>query len=76
MEKIGGVFSFFGWRATFGLLNRCFRVSGLKLRGALGYLRGFNQVDNQMGGVYHRFQEQKCSRSTHYELIWEIPAKS
>ena len=56
-----------------GLLNGCFRVSGLKLRGALGYLRGFNQVDNQMGGVYHRFQGQKCSRSAYCELIWGIP---
>ncbi len=56
MKKIGEVCSFFGFSATFRLLKRCFGVSGLKLRGALGYLRGFNQVDNQMGGVYHRFQ--------------------
>ncbi len=42
------------------------------MRGALGYLRGFNQVDNHRGGVYHRFQGQKCSRSAHLELIWEI----
>ena len=76
MKKIGEVCSFFGGRATLGLLKRCFGVSGLKLRGALGYLRGFNLVDNQIEGVYHRFQGQKCSRSAHLELIWEIPAKS
>ncbi|MDO9333110.1 MAG: type II toxin-antitoxin system HicA family toxin, partial [Dehalococcoidales bacterium] len=45
----------------------------LNFRGALDYLRGFDQVDNQMGWVYHRFQGQKCSRSAHLELIWEIP---
>ena len=28
-----------------------------------------------MGWVYHRFQEQKCSRSAHLQLIWEIPYK-
>ena len=50
-----------------------FWAAELDFRGALGYLRGFNQVDNNMGGVYHQFQEQKCSRSTHLELIWEIP---
>jgi len=27
-----------------------------------------------MREVYHRFREQKCSRVTHLELIWEIPA--
>ena len=26
MEKIGEIFYFFGWRATLGLLNRCFGV--------------------------------------------------
>jgi hypothetical protein len=26
MEKIGAVFSFFGWRDTLGLLNRCYWV--------------------------------------------------
>jgi len=31
------------------------------------------RFDNHMGGVYHRFQGQKCSRSAHLELIWEIP---
>jgi hypothetical protein len=46
MEKIGEVFSFFVWRATFGLLNRCFRVSGLKLPGALGYLMGLRLPRN------------------------------
>ena len=76
MKKIGEVCSFFGGRATLGLLKRCFGVSGLKLRGALGYLRGFNLVDNQIEGVYHRFQGQKCSRSAHLELIWEIPVKT
>jgi hypothetical protein len=45
----------------------------LNFRGALGYLRGFNQIDNRMGGEYHWFKEQKCSRSAHLELIWEIP---
>jgi hypothetical protein len=46
VKKIEKVFSFCGWRATLGLLNGCFGVSGLKLRDGLGYLRGFNQVDN------------------------------
>ncbi len=52
-----------------------FWAAELNFRGALGYLRSFNQVDNQMGGVYHRFQGQKRSRSAHLELIWEIPVK-
>ena len=39
------------------------------LWGALGFLSGFNQVDNQMGGVYHRFQGRKCSRSALFEWI-------
>ena len=50
-----------------------FWAAELNFRGALGYLRGFNQVDNQMGGLYHWFQGQKCSRPAHLELIWEIP---
>ncbi|MFC2003556.1 hypothetical protein ACFLV4_06425 [Chloroflexota bacterium] len=33
----------------------------------------YGQVDNQMGGVYHRFQGQKYSRADHLELIWGIP---
>ena len=52
-----------------------FWAAKLNFRGALGYLGGFNLVDNQMGGLYHRFQGQKCSRSAHLELIWEIPVK-
>ena len=44
MEKIGEAFSFFGWRATLGLLNRCFGVSELNLRDALGCLRGSDQA--------------------------------
>jgi hypothetical protein len=39
----------------------------------LGYLRGFNQVHDKIGAISHRFQKQKCSRSAHCELIWEIP---
>ncbi len=52
-----------------------FWAAELNFRGALDYLRGFDQVDNQMGGLYHWFQGQKCSRSAHLELIWEIPVK-
>ena len=50
-----------------------FWAAELNFRGALGYPGGGNQVDNQIGGVYYRFQEQKCTRSAHLELIWEIP---
>ena len=72
MKKIGEVSYFFGWRATSGLLNRCFWGPESNSRDALGCLRVLIGFDNQMGRVYHRFQEQKCSRSVHYELIWKI----
>ena len=38
------VFSFFGWRATSGLLNRCFGMPELNSRDAMGCLRGFKQA--------------------------------
>ena len=44
MEKIGEVSSFFGWRATVGLINRCFGVSELNSRDALGCLGGSDQA--------------------------------
>jgi hypothetical protein len=50
-----------------------FWAAELNFRGALGYLRGFNQIDNLMGGEYHLFKEQTCSGSAHFDLIWEIP---
>jgi hypothetical protein len=52
MEKIGEVCSFFWWRATFRLLNRCFGVTELNFRDVPGYPRGFNQVDSQIGEIY------------------------
>ena len=36
-----------------------FWAAELSFLGALGYLRGFNQVDNQMGWLYHLFRGQK-----------------
>jgi len=60
----------------FLVAKQVFWAAELNFPGALGYLRGFNQIDNQMGGVYHQFQVQKCSKSAHVELIWEIPAQS
>ena len=44
MKKIGEVFSFFGWRATLALLNRCFGVSELNFRDAMCYLGGYDQA--------------------------------
>ena len=45
MEKIGEVFYFFpGWRATLGLLNRCFGVSELNFRDAMCCLGGSDQA--------------------------------
>jgi len=44
MKKIGEVSSFFGWRATLGLLNRCFGVSELNFRDAMCCLGGSDQV--------------------------------
>jgi len=42
--KIGEVSPFFGWRATSGLLNRCFGVPELNSRDAMGCQRGFKQA--------------------------------
>ena len=44
MKKIGEVFSFFGWRATSGLLNRCFGVPELNSRDAMCCLGGSDQA--------------------------------
>ena len=44
MKKIGEVFSFFGWRATSGLLNRCFGVPELNSRDAMGCQGGSDQA--------------------------------
>ena len=32
-------------------------------------------LDNRMRWLYHRCQDQRGTRSAHYELIWEIPVK-
>ena len=63
----------FRGESYFGVAQRVFWAAELNFQGALDYLRGFDQVDNQMGWGYHRFQGKKCSRSAHLELIWEIP---
>ena len=44
MKKIGEVSSFFGWRATSGLLNRCFGVPELNSRDAMCCLGGSDQA--------------------------------
>jgi len=44
MKKIGEVSSLFGWRATSGLLNRCFGGPELNSRDAMGCQGGSEQA--------------------------------
>jgi hypothetical protein len=59
MKKIGEVSSFFGWRATSGLLNRCLGVSELNSRDAMGRLGVLSRFDNRIRWVYHRRKAQR-----------------
>ena len=54
MKKIGEASSFFGWRATSGLLNRCFGVPEVNSRDAMGCLGVLNRLDNGIRWVYKR----------------------
>jgi len=48
---------FFEWRATTGLLNRCFGVTEMNSQDAVGYLEVLSRVDYWIRWVYHQSKD-------------------
>ncbi len=62
-----------------GLLNRCFGVSELNFRDAMGCLGGSEQagavLTSKCNGCIIRFKTKEGRGSAHYELIWKISVR-